>query len=247
MNKLLFALALLASCSSKPKHQTGGNLAFRENQKGIKNINDTDFISREVSKDNYCAVYIEKNRKSPLYEDLLGFIGDSSENQWYKENYKVIKKYNPNPFKIYNISGLPNDWVPLYKYKNKYYIYFPSEPGAMDRRIITDSAMVYWYMDGRYPEPFQSVEKINDHTWSFKIHVFNSFTEYEKTIIHIIDPINKIAVWEDPSETDPNKYELYIPKENAWKFDMVVNFCRENKTAEFMFDQPDYKTLLRGH
>jgi hypothetical protein len=101
---------------------------------------DTDFITREVTKENYCAAYIEHNRQSKLY-DILDFKMDRYESNDYNEEYKSLKKRHPHNLKIYDLAGLPKEWIPLYKYKGKYYIYYPSDWGDLGRRVITDSTM----------------------------------------------------------------------------------------------------------
>ena len=137
--------------------------------------------------------------------------------------------------------------MPLYLYKNNYYIYPGPESGAEGRVAVTDSTLNYWYMDGSYPEPFKSVEKLNKYTWRFEIDPNYNTADLKKITIHIIDPKNKIAVWEDSSMKGNNRYGLYIPKEYATNFDMVVNFCSETKPAPFIFDETDYESLLNSH
>ncbi len=233
----LLLLYLLVQQSSMAKK---GKLFYRSNSK----THDTIFISREVIKDNYCAVYIEQNRQSRTYHNLLDFTIDSDETVLYKQNYDAVKKRHPAALKTFNLLGLPKEWLPLYQYKNKFYLYYPSEAGNMGRRFITGSTLVYWYMDGPYPYPIQTIRKINAHTWYVKARDYIVTRGTKQLIIHIIDPTNNIAVWEDTSIKGEGRYELYVPKENAGNFDMIVNFCKENKTAEFLFDKPNYKALL---
>jgi hypothetical protein len=245
MKNLIFITLLLVSFSSK--HQTSIKSDEEKALKINNKHNDTIFISREVTKNNYCATYIEKNRQSDSYKDLLRFQMDSNEIVEYKQNYGAIKKYNPAPYKVYDLFDFPKEWVPLYKYKNNYYVYPGSESGAEGRITVTDSTLNYWYMDGVYPEPFQSVQKLNKYTWSFKIPSQYDNTTPKTIIIHIIDFKNMTSVWEDSSEKGHNRYGLYIPKKYAMNFDMIVNFCSEIKAAPFIFDEPDYEALLKSH
>jgi hypothetical protein len=214
---------------------------------------DTIFISREKGKDYYHKVYIEQNRQSPFYKELTDFKMDKFELDEYEENCRELKKRFPAPLKKFNLQGLPKEWIPLYKYKGKYYVYYPSEEGNEGRRIITDSTMVYWFMDGPRPEPFLNAKRIQENIWYLSINsYFKNMTAFKnrpdaKLIIHIIDPKNKIAVWEDKSQPVDERYELYIPKEYAGNFDMVVNYCLQSKTGEFQFDTIDYAALLKGH
>jgi hypothetical protein len=249
MRELIF-VALLASFVTGTNYRKATLQAARRHD--VRQT-DTIFISREKSKDYYHKVYIEKNRLSPFYKDLMDFKMEKFELEAYKQNCLELKKHFPSHLKKYDLTGLPKEWIPLYKYKGKYYIYYPSEEGNMGRRIITDSSMVYWFMDGPDPEPILSAKKINENNWYLDI---NSYCKNisglkdrpdAKLTIHIIDPKNKIAVWEDASQPKVDRYELYVPKIYAKNFDMIVNYCLQNKTEEFEFDNIDYPTLLKGY
>ncbi|TFF34326.1 hypothetical protein [Mucilaginibacter psychrotolerans] len=141
---------------------------------------------------------------------------------------------------------MPRDWVPLYLYKGKYYVYKPSEPGELARRIITDSTVVYWWMDGPEVRPLQRAVKMKNgglslqNTLSFDMHASN-------LNIYVIDPKLNITVFEDTAMPDAYRYSLYIPKESIKYFDLIVNYCETQKVGEFEFDKPDFKRLLVGH
>jgi hypothetical protein len=218
----------------------------RENLSNTHKSGDTIFISRKFGKGYYHAVYIEKNRQSVLYKDLLDFKMDKEDHELYEDNLKGLKKISKS-FKNYNLNGLPKKWLPLYKYKKRYYIYYPSEWGEVDRNVLTDSTLVCWGIEGPYPYTIESARKININTYTFTTCSYSTGKErHIKTIIHIINPKTKLAIWEYPDEKSDNRYELYIPRMSASKFDMVVNYCAEVKMSEFMFDNIDYKTLLKA-
>ncbi len=245
MKKLIFVVLFLGfysiACkqiSTKPKYVQSPA------KKGP--IADTDFISREVTKEYYHAVFIEHNRQSIFYTDLLDFKMDEYENDEYKQEYKVLKKRSSSPFKIYDLTGLSKEWIPLYKYRNKYYIYYPSDRGNAGRRIISDSTMVYRFMDGVRIEPFMAVKKVDNHTYSFNLRSLFIDTGISQITIHIIDPKNNIVVWEDSSPYSGH-FQLFIARENAKNFDMVVNYCKEIKTEEFQFDDIEFASLLKVH
>ncbi|MEB0303024.1 hypothetical protein, partial [Mucilaginibacter sp. 5C4] len=62
----------------------------------------------------------------------------------------------------------------------------------------------------------------------------------------IIDPKNMVTVWEDTSLPFDYRYTLYVAKEHAAKFDMVVNYSKMDKMPEFDFDKINYKKLIKG-
>ncbi|WP_121197150.1 hypothetical protein [Mucilaginibacter gracilis] len=207
---------------------------------------DTTFISRKKTKDYYWAIYIEKNRQSKKYKNLLDFKMNKWDAKNYKESLDSLKKRKI--IKIKALAGLPKEWLPLYLYKGKYYIYYPCEWDNGDRRILTDSTLVDPSMEGPIPRPLQTVKKINANTYYLQLKAFYSIGPPISTlIIHIIDAKNNIAVWEDTSQQGPYRYGLYVAKQSAANFDMVVNYCDNNRVPEFEFDKIDYTALLKGH
>ncbi len=245
MYRIVFVMFVLAACSTGQKKKTIANKVIHETLVDGEKVNDTDLISAEAGKDFYYVVYIEHNRQSPSYKAVLDFKPDSNEKSDYQENYKVAKEYTPAKFKKYDLSDLPKEWLPLYLHKGKYYLYAPSDWGNLGRRVLTDSTIVYWPMDGPTPFPVMALKKPNKDTYNFKLHSAYDTTT-SQLIIHIIEPKNKIAVWENQGQKGPYRYSLFVPRQNAKNFDMVVSYCKTSKTAEFQFDNIDYATLLKG-
>ncbi len=194
---------------------------------------------------NYHADYIERNRQSISYKHVLNFILDSLQNIEYRESLQALKHRIKKRFKRYNLLGLPKQWLPLYRYKDKYYVYEPCDGGALDRKRITDSTMVYWGFEP-YLEVLQQVKKLNHHTWYLESYPKGIDSTTSRLTIHIIDPKNGIAVWEDTSEPSKYRYQLCVAKEKAANFDMVVDYCPDVRSSEFMFDKIDYAALLKG-
>ena len=193
----------------------------------VKNAGDKVFIFR----DNHSAVYIERNRNSVIYKNLMacninGGIVTGSE--------------------AFNLSGLANEWLPLCRYKGNYYLYQDRDTINMGKRVITGS--FFNYSDKRWAKTvqLQSATKLNNITWSFDIFDHDSDPAGKTVIIHIIDSRSGIAVWEDVNAAEDEKYKLYVPKEHALQFDMIVDSSARSRAAGFKFDQPDFDALLKG-
>jgi hypothetical protein len=240
--KVLTFTGLLLLCLSGTKYR---NTAPAGSGNGHKST-DTIFLLKERDTSYYHIVYVEKNRKSRWYKNLLDFkmhYGDSDE---YHDNLEELKRHFKS-FKKYNLDGLPKEWLPLNQYKGKYYIYYPSEWGMTDREVLTDSTLVWWTIEGPEPMEITSAKQINANTWHIGARYFYDGKPHPKNIIvHIINTTNQMAVWEYPDKSGLDRYELYIPRAYAAKFDMVVNYCDQGKMAEFMFDNIDFKALLKG-
>lgn len=92
-----------------------------------KEGNDTLFLLRKKTHESYYKVYIEKNRQSASYKNLLDFSMESYDADTYREYLKDLKHRHTRGLKRYDLTGLPKQWMPVYRYKNRYYIYSPSE------------------------------------------------------------------------------------------------------------------------
>lgn len=209
---------------------------------------DTGFLYR-VQRDTpypfYHAIYIEKNRQSNYYKLLQDFRFSKDEQQ----NYREAMKQNSSHITRKHKSGLPEKWVPLYLYKGRYYVYAPSEWGGLCRRMLNDSTLIFWFMDGPMPYFLRSVIKTGENRYTVLSRDYiigqEGFLRPEVLNIYIIDPKNKIAVWEYKSRKEKNwQYELVVPRENIPRFDMIVNYCNTDKQMEFDFDRIDFKALL---
>jgi hypothetical protein len=205
---------------------------------------DTLFLLKEHYADSYQVAYVEKNRNSPDYKDLLNFSLNADENEEYRENCKALYKNAVKGSKKYKMTGLPRQWLPVYKHADKYYLYSPSEDGAQGRLMLTDTTVCFMYLDGYYPE--QILSATNEGAGNWRLSAFSSTNGGHPIIVHTIDSKTHLAVWGDLNTGD-NRYQLYVPREYANNFDMVVNRDRGNvKVPEFNFDKIDFQKILKN-
>ncbi|WP_419802915.1 hypothetical protein [Mucilaginibacter sp.] len=206
---------------------------------------DTTFILKEKDSSYYHKIYIEKNRKSNYYKLLTNFKFSKGDLEFINEYYKLFKKRSA-PVKKFNLQNIVKEWLPLYKYKDKYYLYAPSDWG--NRKMITNSLLFYWYLDGPYPCILTSFSKINLNHYKLTSKDFfdNSdvYVKPAKLSIYIIDLKKNISVWKYWNKKGEYRYGLFVSKEHAKAFDIVVNYCKESKVPEFDFDKIDFKKLL---
>lgn len=229
MRKLIFGILFFAACSPGKKQTAAA---------------DTIFIYREKTKDYYYKVYIDPNKQSADRQHLLDFKFDKEEQKEITEDYVNIKREFRSPLKKYDLSNLPREWLPLVLYKGKYYIYYPSDYGYTGRTTITDTMMIYRGFE-IIQKPLIAVNKINDR----KYHITLARRYLDKTApqlnIYIIDDKKKVAVWEDLSQPMASRYGLYVARDGAANFDIVVNRCEQNKVPEYQFDKVDYAKLIK--
>jgi len=210
----------------------------------LNKVIDTVFLLKDHHADYYQVVYIERNRNSPEYKDLLDFRLDSNEKEEYRENCKDLYKHALIGTKKYKMTSLPRQWLPVYKHSGKYYLYSPGEDGAQGRLMVTDTTVCFMYLDGYYPEKILSAT--NDGSGNWRLSTFSATYGMHPVIVHTIDAKTHLAVWGNLYKGD-HRYNLYVPKEYAHNFDMVVNRERGNvKVIEFNFDKIDFQKLLKN-
>lgn len=258
MYKQLFILILvLYSCSNREDSGISTELAKQEcTELTVRDKNDisseaavnddTIFIKRELTKDFYHAIYLDTTRDSEYYDRLTDFEFNKYDLQTYSEHYRYVKENKPKTFEKVNLTKIPENWIPVYSYKGDYYLYSPSDWGSAGRRIINDSTFVYWYMDGPFPVPLVDVSEVEYGKIVLEMmKLFNGKSFNEKLIIHQIDSKTGLSVFEFAEESESNKYQLYLPVESARKFDMVINYCDNQKQLEFDFDKIDFEELIK--
>jgi len=229
----VFCLLFLIACSGNKKNT----------QK-----NDTVFLVNVSNKDWGQKTFIEKNRNAAEYKSLLNFKFDSNLTAAFIESTRDLKQHYPSSLKKFNIGNIPREWVPIHQYKNKYYLYSAAESDLEGRLIVTDTTLIrqWGYDDGPIAQPLLSVKKTAKNTWLLKTDAYyQSPPNAETLIIHTIDRSTNLAVWEEFSKLRGHNYWLCVPRDNADKFDMIVNRSDgRSKIGEFIFDKIDYQKLL---
>ncbi len=205
--------------------------------KEASTVADTVFLDRYVSEPDsigyvtWTQVFIENDPQSEYYKRVVDF----PDFEMYSDNHDM------SGLRHFDTSALPDEWVPLYTYKGKYYVYHPGD--VQIRVALCDSLFiayghepVYYSIDNFHPAG-------ENH---FKVNVAgmdNSLRSWSFDI-YLIDPVQKIAVWSWPGFKD-DRYFLMVARENARKFPIVVN-TGNVKPMEYEFDETDYKELLKG-
>jgi hypothetical protein len=208
---------------------------------------DTVFIYRKVTRDYYHAIYIDTIRTSKYYTYLKNFNFDKYAKESYQSAYQYKKELYVQQRKNEKSIDLPKNWLPIYQYKNEYYLYAPSDWGNAHRCLINDSSFVNWDMEGPVPYPLKSFTRIAKNKYKLEfLHKQNNHVASTKLIIHVIEPVTNLSVFEFLQEAEQPHYELYVPAEHAEKFNLIVNYCNNQKQIEFNFDKIDFKQILNN-
>lgn len=211
---------------------------------GKTKASDTTFISRDTSDGSYHAIFVENNKESKYYDWLTNFNFDSSDYLSYNESIKAIFKDSLPKFSKTKLnSSLPRQWCGLNSYKDKFYLYAPSDWGNNSNLIITDTTIIEYYMEGPYASIIESFKTIDANTFELSVH--SAYRTTNKMSIHIIDWKNQIAIFDNHSEEDQYRYSLMVGSSKARQFPIIVNYCEDQKQMEVNFDKTDFNKLLK--
>ena len=146
------------------------------------NYNDTTFLLKETKHGNYHSVYTDNNSNSLNHRKLLDFNCLDEENDNFNREKNRTKKYSKKE-SLYN---LPKEWLPLYQYKKKYYLYAPSDWGNVNKKLLSNAGLISWNMEGCSFDSLKLVKKISSNGFLLKIKNASNEGIY-KILIHIID------------------------------------------------------------
>jgi len=206
-------------------------------------MQDTTYFHQQRTVDYYHAVFIDKNKKSTHLKRLLDFSNykeafDKSKNK----SLKFIKEKHGKPFEKLDLEDLPKEWLPLNLHKGEYYIYAPCDWAKVNKMMLTESALIYWMMEGPMPSPLTSFKKHND--LFYQVDYVNYLNDQVTTLtIDILDATTQMAIWEYKIENGPTFTTLCVPKEKAHHFDLIVNFCENKMQNEAKFQRIDFSAL----
>ncbi len=190
--------------------------------------------SDDSSNTAWNKVYIEYNKESASRKQLLDFtIVDE-----YLANYK-----NKN-LRHFDTSMFPDEWLPLYKYKEKYYLYSPGDSDS--KFVLRDSIFIAYFHEPIYfgIDSFKQVNKAYFRLQTKADSLPSGFARPSYNI-YLVDPVKGIAIWEDTSISEGDKYKLFVAKEKAYNFDIVINDA-SNRPEEFEFEPIDFNGILKS-
>lgn len=249
---LLLFSAILSACSPPQKPAPVVGTTAPDSTKVIPPPpppgKDSTFILREIRGNNYHAIFIDTAHNSECYKELTNFHFNSYALETFQSSCQALHEKKA-VVRHFNRHQLPAVWLPLYQYQQQFYLYCPSDWGNNGCRIISDSMLIYYYLDGPYPFVITKMEQkgAGQYRITSKDYLNNEDVIVKPEIlnIYIVDRKKQLAVFEymDAGGED-FRYKLYVAKEQAGNFDMIVNHSN-SKQMEFEFEEIDFKKLLR--
>lgn len=206
------------------------------------NLTDsTEIIKKEIDSEKQFErlLYIDYRKNSDLKKNLTNFrIYDKSSAENYQIMYsEIVKNIGAKPKK--NKTQLPEKWVKIFKYKNKWILYYD-----FPEYILTDSCLVTFTMDDPYPSIINDFEYKNQK-YEFGLVSYNwdnpKANVHERLVIKLIDKTNMIFLQKFVYDNQVT-YTLMTPIEQIGNFPIMGVL-----TTDFMddedevFDKIDYK------
>lgn len=186
-----------------------------------QNVTDTVFLLKEKSH----TIFIEPNKNSVNYE--------------YFSDFSSFPKKTVKTTKILEISS---KWVPLYQYKNKYFLYRPCDLGTNFRICLSNNKIAFEGFEINLFNIGSKLKKSNDTL--YKLSFKDPLKGVVKIEIQIIDKEKGVAVFKYISSNDEISYQLMIDSNKLKLFQIIVNDCIFSKAKEFEFDKIDFQKII---
>jgi len=210
-------------------------------------LNDTTFLLRkDYGECGTHSVYIERNRKSKYYKLLKDFSINEYKLDTYNHYISMLNSKIKGGLKTFDLDSLPQQWLPLYLFEDKYYLYAPSDWGCSGKMAINSQSIICYNMDGPTPCAIRWINKVKNCYYINYVAPYGkeNLLDEPTLAIYIVDPKYKIAIWEEKDIEGKFDYKLMIPTKYANYFDIINNYSPQCKALEIELEQPDYKSLL---
>jgi len=211
-----------------------------------KNTNgqDTSFVFRNLEKDFYHAIYIDSNKDYKYFSNIKQFSLHGHDSIGMLLSLQEELKHKKQKINHSNIDSLfPKVWYQLNAYNNQLYLYEPNDNGFNTNKVLSDSCLINFNMDGADPILIDSVKQAGKT--ALHLYYQRHFRPKKDTIsIYILDCDRKIALFDYHYPTLKNRYRLMVASETSNTFSVVVNYSKNRKRFEYQFDPIDFEPYL---
>ena len=223
---IFILISLIISCK---------NISPKETSK----LNDTIFITKDEKLGAKQSIYFENNKNSEVYNKLKKFEFDEFDKESYTTSLENIKQ----KLMIKKPIISETEWLHLYSFKNKYYVYYPCDFYTNYKLSINDSTLIDWTGEGPIANQILSQKKITDDKFEFNLKGYQN----RKLNIEIIDSKNGIAVFKNEYENEIPEFSLMVAADKINHFPLIKNNCETYKQNELKFDKIDFKKLMNDY
>lgn len=196
----------------------------------------TIFIINNLYSQNKDTIFIQKDSLNKVF-----FINNKKTE--YHIQLRDFKEFPKNSFVSKKKNIVNGNWIPLYQFKNQYYLYHPCDVGISQRIQISKGHLTiesFEYYD--YAILGKIIKYSNNH-YGLKYKDFNK--EKKLLEIYIIDELKGIAVFKF-REKDQVFFQLMVNAEKVNDYYVIVNYCEFSKIEEFQFEEINFQKLLKN-
>jgi len=215
------------------------NSCHKVNTNNTAKNDDTIFIFKDEKLGAKQSIYFDKNQNSKVYNELKKF----EFHQFDKESYESSLKNIQQNLKHEKPKINETEWIPLYSYKNKYYVYYPCDFYNYYKLSINDSTLIDWTGEGPIANQILSQKKIKKNQYDFELKGYQK----RKLIIQVIDSEKGIAIFENQYENEKPEFHLMVSANKINQFPLIINNCEMNKQNELDFDKIDEQKLINDY
>lgn len=214
---------------------------------GQKSKNDTIFFQNDtvepsIYKSNVRYTFIDPNRHSKYYKDLVRFRFGEFDDKTYGSSLEYLKDKNEKLTKK-NPDVFATKWVILQTYHNNFYVYYPCDFYNYFKQSINDTTFIDWTGEGPIANKIIDARAIDSSTYFFQLA--GQYHHERKLIIHIIDRQRGIAVFEEIDSERGKSYKLMIAADKIKTVPIVLTRCYDSYSYFGDFDDPDFEKLLK--
>ncbi len=234
INILLFVLSFIIADSFAQKDSAKNN--------SFKFLAKPDSI---ITKRQEGYIYLITDTTAIMYDWLIPNPNDEFVVNVFADYINHIKTSFKQNLVINNIKGFPRKWNQVHVYRNKFYVYSPSDWMWNSGYYISDSVI---YMTKSDPDDLYFILDFkNVNTDLSEFQIINYFGEHKTIRIQLISSQFGIYVWTFLNQKNEiESRHLYQDSRFAKKLPMIVCDCGENKCyLEFEFDNPDFDKLIK--
>jgi len=162
----------------------------------------------------------------------------------YADYIKKIKENYQQNMVINEISGFPRKWNSVYVYKDRFFLYGPSDWMMNTGYYISDSVI---YITKSDPNDLYFILDFKQKSTELtEISIINYFGERNKIQIQLIDQKYGLYVWTFFNK-ESNIQTQYLMQDSKFskKLPMIVCDCGDEKCLlEFDFNEPNFNKLM---
>lgn len=199
-----------------------GQTEYLVNEISIPTTSDGDSLYTDV---NYDAVYIDNNRKSEVYDDLI----NTDKDEFFTTSTDYIKH------KLPNLGNLPRKWISLTPYHGEYYIYASLIASPVYIELTDSLFYMYRTAEGDYGLSYSDIKQ-DKNKYSIENLTNNANDFFIKSVkISILNKNKGIALFEYTYGEDDTRSELYVDINKMRDYSLIMQY-----SSSGMIMKPNY-------